>query len=307
MASVPASPHGTSRLPKGNVLMAVPKKGRLYEKVVKVLEGAGLEYRRQERVDVAFCKDLPVTLVFLPAADIAAYVGEGNVDIGITGLDVMLETRLGTPDIHISQLLDLGFGKCRLSVQAPVKSGITGAAELSGARIVTSFPALTRAFFDKFDAKSGKTTKIRTVSGSVEAACGLGLADAVVDLVETGTTMRAAGLEVVDEVLVSESVLISNPDSPHQDLIKLIQRRIEGYITATKFMMISYNVTRDLLDKALLITPGKRSPTVSTLEEENWVAVQALVERSTASNKMDQLEQAGAVDILLFSISNSRM
>jgi ATP phosphoribosyltransferase len=183
---------------------------------------------------------------------------------------------------------DLGFGKCRLSVQAPVKSGITGAAELSGARIVTSFPALTRAFFDKFDAKSGKTTsessslvvypsrpprramcltemhrgpataEIRTVSGSVEAACGLGLADAVVDLVETGTTMRvsesaikegvallskcvcvyvvtqAAGLEVVDEVLVSESVLISNPDSPHQDLIKLIQRRIEGYITATK-------------------------------------------------------------------------
>ena len=148
---------------------------------------------------------------------------------------------------------------------------------------------------------------MRTVSGSVEAACGLGLADAVVDLVETGTTMKAAGLDVVAEVMVSQAVLIANPNSTHQDLIALILKRIEGYITATQYMMISYNVRRESLAQALTITPGKRSPTVSTLEEDNWVAVQALVKRKESNAKMDQLHDVGATDILLFPISNSRM
>ncbi len=145
------------------------------------------------------------------------------------------------------------------------------------------------------------------MSGSVEAACGLGLADAVVDLVETGTTMKAAGLDVVAEVMVSQAVLIANPNSTHQDLISLILKRIEGYITATQYMMISYNVRRESLAQALAITPGKRSPTVSTLEEDSWVAVQSLVKRKESSAKMDQLHDAGATDILLFPISNSRM
>ena len=177
----------TNSSPPGNCKFAIPKKGRLFEKVAELLEGAGIEYRREPRLDVALCKDLPITLIFLPAADIAKYVGEGNVDIGITGIDVVEES-----NVEVERVMELGFGKCKLCVQAPVANNITDPAQLSGGRIVTSFPYLTQKYFKAFDDAKGVTTKVTEVSGSVEAACGLGLADAVVDLVETGTTMRVS-------------------------------------------------------------------------------------------------------------------
>ena len=171
--------------PPGNCRFAIPKKGRLYEKVLEMLKGAGIQFRREPRLDVALCVGLPITLVFLPASDIAKYVGEGNVDIGITGLDVVEESM-----VDVVRVMDLGFGKCKLCVQAPVSDKISDVADLAGKRIVTSFPHLTKKFFDKLDEEKGVSTAIDFVSGSVEAACGLGLADAVVDLVETGTTMK---------------------------------------------------------------------------------------------------------------------
>lgn len=181
------STMSTNSSPPGNCKFAIPKKGRLFEKVAELLEGAGIEYRREPRLDVALCKDLPITLIFLPAADIAKYVGEGNVDIGITGIDVVEES-----NVEVERVMELGFGKCKLCVQAPVANNITDPAQLSGGRIVTSFPYLTQKYFKAFDDAKGVTTKVTEVSGSVEAACGLGLADAVVDLVETGTTMRVS-------------------------------------------------------------------------------------------------------------------
>ena len=173
--------------PPGNCRFAIPKKGRLYDKVLEMLKGAGIEFRREPRLDVALCVDLPITLVFLPAADIAKYVGQGNVDIGITGWDVVQES-----EVTVDKIMDLGFGKCKLCVQAPVVDEVSDVGTLAGKRIVTSFPNLTKKFFDKYDAEQGTTTSIQFVSGSVEAACGLGLADAVVDLVETGTTMKVS-------------------------------------------------------------------------------------------------------------------
>lgn len=170
-----------------NCRFAIPKKGRLFEKVVEMLKGAGIEFRREPRLDIALCVGLPITLVFLPAADIAKYVGEGNVDIGITGIDVVQES-----DVNVKQVMDLGFGKCKLCVQAPVKDKITHVSELAGKRIVTSFPDLTKKYFKQYDEEKGVSTSVKFVSGSVEAACSLGLADAVVDLVETGTTMRVS-------------------------------------------------------------------------------------------------------------------
>ena len=154
-----------------------------------MLLGAGIEYRREVRLDVAYAPDLDLTLVFLPASDIANYVGEGDVDLGVTGDDVCKES-----GVVVDTILKLGFGKCRLCVQAPVASKIADPSALVGGRICTSFPELSKQYFDKLDPNNN--TKVRFVSGSVEAACGLGLADAVVDLVETGTTMKAAGLEV---------------------------------------------------------------------------------------------------------------
>jgi ATP phosphoribosyltransferase len=178
--------------PPGNCRFAIPKKGRLHDKVIDMLRGAGIQFRREPRLDVALCIDLPITVVFLPASDIAKYVGEGNVDIGITGLDVIEES-----DVMVEHVMDLGFGKCKLCVQGPVADKIDNVGYLAGKRIVTSFPHLTKKYFDPLDAKMGVTTKINFVSGSVEAACGLDLADGVVDLVETGTTMKVGARRAV--------------------------------------------------------------------------------------------------------------
>lgn len=202
---------------------------------------------------------------------------------------------------------DLGFGKCKLCLQAPMAAGYSDPKELSGKRISTSFPSIAKKYFDKLDAETGRKTYIKYISGSVEAACGLGLSEAVIDLVETGTTMKAAGLCVVDEILTTEAVLISSKSTAHPETVNLLKKRILGYMTATSYMMISYNVSRELLMQCLLITPGKRSASVAPLESGDAVAVSALVLQKESSRIMDQLEAIGATDILLFSISNSRM
>jgi ATP phosphoribosyltransferase len=191
-------------------------------------------------------------------------------------------------------------------VQAPVVSGITDVKTLAGKRIVTSFPNLAKEFFSKFEDPANPTS-VKYVSGSVEAACGLGLADAVVDLVETGTTMRAAGLEIVSNVMDTEAVLISNPKNSHQDLVDKLNKRIEGHLAAARYNMINYNIERSQLRDAFQITPGKRSPTVSPLEDPAWVAVAAMIEKKKTSDIMDELERLGATDILVFAIDNCRV
>lgn len=288
--------------PPENCKFAIPKKGRLMDKVIVMLKGAGIEFRRQPRLDVALCIGLPITLVFLPAADIAKFVGEGNVDLGITGSDLVQENM-----VEVDSVMDLGFGKCRLCVQAPVTDKIESVESLAGKRIVTSFPNVTKDFFDTYDKKLGVTTNINYVSGSVEAACGLGLADAVVDLVETGTTMRAAGLEVVHDIFSTQAVIISNPNSEHKDLVSKLQRRIEGYITSTKYIMMMYNVSNEIFQDAIAITPGKKSPTVTSLECGKDKAVSVLVLKKEISEKMDALHEVGATDILVLELNNSRM
>lgn len=281
--------------------MAIPKKGRLFEKCSKMLKGAGIDFHREPRLDVALCNGIPLTLVFLPAADIATYVGEGNVDIGITGFDVVQES-----NVTVNRILDLGFGKCKLCVQAPAEECEKDVSEFAGSRIVTSFPHLTKTFFDPFDKEKGVKTSIKFVRGSVEAACGLGLADAIVDLVETGTTMRAAGLDVVSDILETEAMLISSTHSEHEEIVTLIKKRIEGYIVATKHVMITYNVSDSLLSEAIKITPGKRSPTITGLDDGSGKSISALVKKADAADKMDKLHSIGATDILVFELSNTR-
>lgn len=288
--------------PPGNCKLAIPKKGRLYEKVVAILKGAGIDFHREARLDVALCKDMPITLVFLPAKDIAKFVAEGEIDAGITGWDVVKESM-----VSVDRVLDLGMGKCKLCLQAPVAHKITSAEALAGKRIATSFPDTTREFFKPIDERLGTTTKVNFVSGSVEAACGLGIADAVVDLVETGTTMRAAGLEIVADILETEAILIQNQSAEHKDLVNLIKRRIEGYITAMKHSLILYNIKADLLPEVIKITPGKRSPTITNLEEAGMKAVSALISKKDISMIMDKLHDIGATDILVMDVANSRM
>ncbi|ORX90464.1 ATP phosphoribosyltransferase [Basidiobolus meristosporus CBS 931.73] len=300
-------PELTDRL-----LFAIPKKGRLHEKCLQLLKGADIQFHKKARLDVAIVRNLPIALVFLPAADIATFVGQGNVDLGITGEDIIAES-----DVHgqVEKVMDLGFGKCRLCIQVPVKGEIKKVEDLVGKRIVTSFEGVSRRYFDGIDAtvlseeeiKANKGTKITCISGSVEAACTLGLADGIVDLVESGETMHAAGLHDIATILTTEAVLISRKSSKHVELISKLKSRIEGVIAATKYVYINYNVDRNKLKEATKITPGRKAPTVSPLENDGWVAVSSMVLKADVADIMDELKHIGATDIMVFNINNCRV
>jgi len=287
----------------GRMLFGVPKKGRLHNKVIKILEGSGLEFVRLPRLDLAECKRLPITLVFLPAHDIADYVGTGQVDIGITGEDMIAESG-GTDKIEV--LMKLGFGNCRLCVQAPVGK-FKDVKDLCGKRIATSFPVVTRKFFDNLCEKKAET-EVKYVSGSVEVACALGLADAVVDLVETGTTMRAAGLEIVTTIMETECVMVKKKELSKERLLLVhkVFQRIEGYQIASKYAMLSYNLPKEKLAEAQKLTPGREAPTVSVLEQEDWISVSALIKIGDTNDIMDALSEIGAKSMVMFAVSNCR-
>ncbi|KAJ2886375.1 ATP phosphoribosyltransferase (ATP-PRTase) (ATP-PRT), partial [Coemansia aciculifera] len=165
------------------MLFAVPKKGRLYDQCLGLLNSIGIEFHRKPRHDIALVTNMPIALIFLPAADIATYVAKGNIDIGITGLDIISESQT---ENDVAELLRLGFGKCKLQVQVPLQPQSCSVQDLVGKRIVTSFINLTKQRFAELEGVSDPDkirTQVRFVSGSVEAACGLGLADGIVDLV----------------------------------------------------------------------------------------------------------------------------
>ncbi|KAF9950882.1 ATP phosphoribosyltransferase (ATP-PRTase) (ATP-PRT) [Mortierella alpina] len=288
------------------LLFAVPKKGRLHTSCLSLLEGADIQFHRKNRLDIALVKNLPIALVFLPAGDIAKFVGEGNVDLGITGQDMVAEAEAQD---KVSEILELGFGKCRLCVQVPVKNGAAKVEDLVGKRIATSFEGISSNFFKDIDAKAGgdKKTELVFVSGSVEAACALGLADGIVDLVESGETMQAAGLHDIETILSSQAVLIASRKPKHPELVQTIAGRIKGVIAAQKYVYINYNVERKFLKEASHITPGRQAPTVSPLENPDWVAVSSMVLKNNVAQTMDDLEAIGARDILLFAIQNCRV
>ncbi|KAJ7198450.1 hypothetical protein GGX14DRAFT_469301 [Mycena pura] len=291
----------------GRLLLAIPKKGRLHEKCLSLLSGADIQFRRHNRLDVCLVLNHNIVLVFLPASDIPSFVGKGNVDLGITGHDVILEARMQE---HVTEVLRLGFGKCSLQVQVPESSPIKTVEQLAGKRVVTSFEVLSAEYFGDIDDRMSlsleERTKIEYVGGSVEAACALGLADGI----ESGDTMRAAGLHAIATVLETEAVLIkstSQKHPKHAPLIDLVTRRIAGVVAASKYVLCQYNIPRDKLRAAELVTPGRRAPTVSPLDEENWVAVSSMVEKKKIAEVMDELVKVGAEDVLTFSLDNCRV
>jgi len=264
------------------------------------LASIDVHYVRKQRLDIAVVTSLENTiLVFLPAHDIALYTSLGRVDMGITGLDIVHET-----NAPVNVVAKLGFGKCRLAVQVPQKDNIKDVKSLVGKRIATSFPHATKRYFDSIDPEH--KTVIETLSGSVEVACALGLADAVVDLVETGETMRAAGLEELVTIVDSEAAFIINPHSKHKAMAEKITKRIQGVMTAQFYSMLEYNLERSKLAQAKIITPGKTSPTVSPLDDPQWVAVKVMVPKQDSNKILDELEAIGAKDIVVSVLTNCR-
>lgn len=282
----------------------------MYEKCCELLKGCDIQFRRSNRLDIALSTSLPIALIFLPAADIPVFVGEGNCDLGITGLDQIEEADMYD---NITDLLDLQFGKCKLQLQVPADGPYDTPEQLVGKKIVSSFTKLSQDFFDKLEQKSsGEKTNIRYVGGSVEASCALGVAEGIVDLVESGETMRAAGLKAITTLLETSAHLISSKNPKFPDIVDIVKQRFEGILAAQKYVLCNYNTPRRLLSEVLKITPGRRAATVSALEKKNeddeeWVAVSSMIEKSKTGNIMDELKKIGASDILVFDISNCRV
>jgi ATP phosphoribosyltransferase len=281
-----------------NLRIGVPSKGRLAEIAEGLLKDAGLSFRRSERSLFARCKQLPVEVTFLRTEDIPVLCAEGAIDMGISGADLIAES-----GAEVVRRLDLGVGHCRLAVCVPENSPITKPSELNGCRVATSFPNVTRGYLRKYNAEC----HLVTLSGSVEIMIALGVADAIVDLVETGSTLAANQLRILDEIGTYETVLIQNKARREAELADRLTRRLEGVIIARSYSLMEYNVPRAKLPEAEKITPGFNSPTVSALEDPNWCAVKVMVKRGEVISIMERLEAVGATAILETQITNCRL
>lgn len=280
-----------------NLRIGVPSKGRLADLSTQLLKDAGLRFRRQDRSLFARVKEMPIDITFLRTDDIPILCAEGAIDLGITGGDLVAES-----GAELTSRLSLGVGNCRLAVCVPEDGEINKPTELSGKRIATSFPHVTQEYLAKHDAKA----HIVELTGSVEVMIALGIADAIVDLVETGSTLAANRLRIMDEIGSYETVIVQNPATKHSELADRIVRRVEGVVIARAYSLLEYNVPSDKLAEAEKITPGFNSPTVNKLEDENWHSVRAMVKRGEVIGIMEQLEALGAAAILETTIANCR-
>lgn len=255
---------------------------------------------------------MSIALIFLPASDIPTFVGEGKCDLGITGWDQVMEADMFD---SVSDLLDLEFGKCKLQVQVPANGTLDQPEDLVGKKIVSSFTRLSSEYFKMLENAAGVaegSTKIKFVGGSVEASCALGVGDAIVDLVESGETMKAAGLKAISTVLETSAHLISSKSPRFPEIVDVVHQRFQGIMAAQRYVLCNYNAPRSIVPVVLKITPGKRAATISALEQtssesEPWVAISSMVEKKKISIVMDQLKKAGASDILVLEINNSRV
>jgi ATP phosphoribosyltransferase len=279
--------------------IGIPSKGRLAELAAQLLADAGLSFRRTERSLFARCKDMPVEITFLRTDDIPVLVAEGAIGLGITGADLVAES--GAEVVH---RLDLGVGSCRLALCVPDDATIDDPRKLAGRRVATSFPRITRGWL----AERGVTdAHFVELSGSVEVMITLGVADAIVDLVETGSTLAANRLRVLDEIGRYETVLVQDPNLSHPELTDRIVRRLEGIVIARGWSLLEYNVPRARLADAERITPGFKSPTVMALEDSSWCAIRAMVKRGEAHAIIEKLEAIGASAIIETRIANCRL
>jgi ATP phosphoribosyltransferase len=281
-----------------NLRIGLPSKGRLSEIASELLSQAGLSFRRQSRGLFARVSGLPIDLVFLRTDDIPTLCAEGAIDMGITGSDLVEEA-----SVDVEVRMKLGVGRCRLAICVPDDAAIGGVADLNKARVATSFPQITERYLATF----GAAAHLVSLSGSVEVMIQLGIADAIVDLVETGSTLAANRLRILEEIDSYETVLIQNGRCSDPLTADRVVRRLEGVVIARDYSLLEYNVPRAKLAEAEKITPGFNSPTVNALEDENWCSVRVMVKRYDVIDAMERLESLGASAIIETPISNCRL
>ena len=273
--------------------IAIQKSGRLNEKSVELLKNCGLSFENYKSSLISPVSNFPLEILFLRDDDIPEYVQDGIADLGIVGENVIQET-----EVEVIYLQRLGFGKCSLKIAVPNTYDIQDLSELNGKSIATTYPAI----LGKFLKEKGIHADIRTISGSVEISPGLGLSDAICDLVSTGGTLKSNGLKPFADVMSSEAVLIGRTGSENEDLVKELIQRIQSVLRAKETKYVVLNAHKDNLATIIKLLPGVKSPSVVPLAEENWVAVHTVIPERDFWDKISQLKQAGAQGIVVMPI-----
>ncbi|MFM9106768.1 MAG: ATP phosphoribosyltransferase [Chloroflexota bacterium] len=288
MAGFKASPG------EGALRLAVQRSGRLTEDTLGLLHAIGLEFESYGQRLFSHCRNFPLSILYGRDDDIPDYVGRGTVDLGIVGRNLIHEE-----GVEVEELLPLGFGYCALIVAVLRDSPITAPEELLEARIATSYPNSARKYFERLGGKP----EIITISGSVEVAPSLGLADAVVELTATGSTLLLNDLRPIHQILESEAVLVANraavADPARKANIDRLLMRIDAVRSAKRFRYVMMTAPEDRLGEIRALIPGLQSPTVVPLADPGWVAVHTAIEESTFWECVERLRAAGATAILV--------
>jgi ATP phosphoribosyltransferase len=278
--------------------VAVPNKGALAEPAAAMLRESGYRQRNDVRELILHDPENDTEFFFLRPRDIAVYVGSGELDVGITGRDLLLDSGAAAEEI-----LSLGFAASTFRFAARPGSA-QRVEDFAGKRVATSYGGLLA----KYLADHGVDAEVIRLDGAVETAVSLGVADVIADVVSTGTTLHQAGLEVVgDPILESEAILIRRVGAVAAAAVEQMSRRMQGVIIARRYVLMDYDIRADLVDEAVRLTPGIESPTVSPLHEEGWVAVRAMVPKAATNRVMDELWDIGARGILVTDIHACRL
>lgn len=273
--------------------IAIQKSGRLNEKSVELLKNCGLSFENYKSSLISPVSNFPLEILFLRDDDIPEYVQDGIADLGIVGENVINET-----EVNVTYLQRLGFGKCSLKIAIPNYSEVQSLGDLHGKSIATSYPVILKKFL-----KDNKVeADIRTISGSVEISPGLGLSDAICDLVSTGGTLKSNGLRPFADVLHSEAVLIGRKGEEENPLIVELIQRVQSVLRAKETKYVVLNIEQKNLEVIKSLLPGIKSPTVVPLAEEGWVAVHTVIPERDFWERISELKAAGAQGIVVLPI-----
>mgnify|MGYP006266462437 CR=1 FL=1 len=280
------------------IKVAVPNKGSLAENSSLMLREAGYRQRSDGRDLILIDPENDVEFYYLRPRDIALYVGSGDLDAGITGRDLLLDSKASAQEV-----LSLNFGHSTFRF-ATRREDLSGIADLGGTRIATSYPNLLQSYLASHSIKA----EVVSLDGAVETAIGLGLADVIADVVSTGGTLRQAGLHVFGEPLLqSEAILVKGRRTEENPSFATLMRRLQGVVIARQYVLVDYDIESSILAQATALTPGLESPTISPLAKEGWSAVRAMVLRKDINRIMDALWDVGARGILVTDIHACRL
>jgi ATP phosphoribosyltransferase len=279
--------------------IALPNKGSLSDDAVQLVREAGYHCRRYSRELIVVDNKNQVEFVYLRPRDIAIYVYKGILDLGVTGRDLTLDS-----GAEVVELLSLGFGQSDFYYAVPAEADLHPD-RFNGMRIATSYPRLVREDLGH----RGMKAEIINLDGAVEISIRLGVADAIADVVQTGRTLKAAGLKVVGQPLLhSEAILVArNRDIAQQQAVTPFLERIRGIVVAREYVMVEYDIPEAMLEMACVITPGIESPTVSPLSRKGWVAVKSMSKQQDINQMMDDLTRIGAKGIIVTDIRTCRI